>query len=126
MFHFPAASVSLGWTLLPVDSPNKARREIEVQRKEVTFGGEEINWDGNMLALIWTRGTCFHYFCHVLLIVFTLYNILSGNISRGRISTGKRAFILFCQRDNSFEIFELVHSNMEIVFFCFVFYPDVS
>ena len=34
-----------------------------------------------MLTLISTTGTCLHYFQRVLLIVFTLYNILSGNIA---------------------------------------------
>lgn len=34
-----------------------------------------------MLTLIFTMGTCLHYFGHVWLIVFILYTILSGNIT---------------------------------------------
>lgn len=67
---------------------------------------EEINWERNVLTLISTMGTCLHYFQHVLLLVFTLYNILSGNITVFEGLVGIRGVLLcFFERDNSPEIF---------------------
>lgn len=55
-----------------------------------------------MLALISTVGTCLHYFRHVLLIVFTLYNILSGNITVSEGLAGiRRVLFCFVEGDNS-------------------------
>lgn len=67
----------------------------EILRIEALYFREEINWEREMLTLISTTGTCFHYFGHVLLIVFTQYNILSGNITVFEGLAGIRG-VLFC------------------------------
>lgn len=93
------------------------------------FGGEEINWERDMLTLISTMGTCLHYFRHVLLIVFTLYNILSGNITVFEGLSGIRG-VLFCFVEG---IIPLKYSNIFrliwkwiLAFLFFLFYPEVS
>lgn len=78
---------------------------MKYRENEALHFGEEINWERDMLGLISTMGTCLHYFRHVLLIVFTLYNILSGNITVFEGLAGIRG-VLFCfvEGDNSSEI----------------------
>lgn len=64
-----------------------------------------------MLTLISTMGTCLHYFWDVLLIVFTLYNILSGNITVFEGLAGIRG-VLFCFVEG---IIPLKYSNIFIL-----------
>lgn len=64
-----------------------------------------------MLTLISTMGTCLHYCLHVLLIVFTLYNILSGNITVFEGLAGIRG-VLFCFVEG---IIPLKYSNIFIL-----------
>lgn len=64
-----------------------------------------------MLTLISTVGTCLHYFQRVLLIVFTLYNILSGNITVFEGLAGTRG-VLFCFVEG---IIPLEYSNIFIL-----------
>lgn len=78
---------------------------------EALHFGKEINWDRDMLTLISTVGTCLHYFRHVLLIVFTLYNILSGNIAVFEGLAGIRG-VLFCFVEG---IIPLKYSNIFIL-----------
>lgn len=72
---------------------------------------EEINWERDMFTLICTMGTCLHYFRHVLLIVVTLYSILSGNITVFEGLEGIRG-LLFCFVEG---IIPLIFSNIFIL-----------
>lgn len=81
-----------------------------------------------MPALISTTGTCLHYFRHVLLIVFTLYNILSGNITVFEGLAGIRGIsYCFVEGDKSSEIliFILIWKWIS-AFVLFFFHPEAS
>lgn len=81
-----------------------------------------------MLTLISTMGTCLHYCLHVLLIVFTLYNILSGNITVFEGLAGIRG-VLFCFVEG---IIPLKYSNIFILIWKWIWasfffpHPEVS
>lgn len=84
---------------------------MKYRENEALHFGEQINWKEDMLALISTMGTCLHYFQHVLLIIFTLYNILSGNITAFEGLAGIRG-VLFCFVEG---IIPLKYSNIFIL-----------
>lgn len=102
----------------------EGERVRHVENEALHFG-KEINWERDMLTLISTMGTCLHYFRHVLLIVFTLYNILSGNIAVFEGLAGIRG-VLFCFVEG---IIPLKYSNIFILIWkwiCAAFFSSLG
>lgn len=98
------------WNQRKEKKAEEGERGKYIENEALHFG-EEINWERDVLTLISTMGTCLHYFRHVLLIVFTLYNILSGNITVFEGLTGVRG-VLFCFVEG---IIPLKYSNIFIL-----------
>lgn len=107
-------SIACSWLIIHSGITGwKIRQEerVKYNENEALHFREEINWDRDALTLISTMGTCLHYFRHVLLIVFTLYNILSGNITAFEGLAGIRGG-LFCFVEG---IIPLKYSNIFIL-----------